>query len=220
MREFDCDAVLFDLDGVLVDSTETIEKLWHEWAARHRIDFIELMKIAHGRRTVETVQMIAPHLDVDRELEALEGAESSMTDGVRKIAGATELVRSLPEDAWAIVTSGTFRTAATRIGFAELPMPKALVSADDVERGKPAPDAYLLAAERLGVLPQRCVVIEDAPAGIRAAHAGSMPVIAVTTTYERDTLQEADSIAEQLADIEILTNAEEQGFRLRIRVKN
>src|SRR5262249_15492831 len=153
MREFMCDAVLFDLDGVLVDSTECIERHWREWAAKHQIDFIEVMKIAHGRRTVETVRMIAPHLDVHRELEALEGAESSDTEGVRKIDGAVELLQPLPEGAWAIVTSGTLRTAAGRISFAGLPMPRVLVTADDVERGKPAPDAYLLAAEKLGVLP-------------------------------------------------------------------
>ena len=119
----ECNAVLFDLDGVLVDSTECIEKHWRNWAAMRGIDYIELMKIAHGRRTIETIQMVAPQLDVRREAELLETTASSDPEGVRKIEGAVELLQSLPEDAWAIVTSGTLRTAAGRLRFAGLPIP-------------------------------------------------------------------------------------------------
>lgn len=218
--EFECDAVLFDLDGVLVDSIQCIERIWREWAAKHQISFIELMQIAHGRRTVETVQIIAPHLDPDQELEALEGEESSNLEGVRKIDGAVELLHPLPKDNWAIVTSGSYRTATARINFAGLPAPKVLVTSDNVERGKPAPDAYLLAAKRLGIEPHHCIVIEDAPAGIKAAHAASMPAIAVATTYTKEELSGADVIADRLTDIIIERNPQDSNRYLIIRIQN
>lgn len=200
---FECDAVLFDLDGVLVDSIECIERIWREWADRHSISFTELMQVAHGRRTVETVQIIAPHLDPMRELEALEGEESSSLEGVQIIDGAFELLSSLPKNHWSIVTSGSRRTATARLRFAGLPMPKVLVTADDIERGKPAPDGYLLAANGLGIEPHHCLVIEDAPAGIQAAHNASMPAIAVATTYPKEELVEADAVVSRLTDIRI-----------------
>jgi sugar-phosphatase len=217
---FECDAVLFDLDGVLVDSIECIERIWREWAARHNISFTELMQVAHGRRTVETVQLIAPHLDPMKELEVLEGEESTSLEGVRIINGAFELLSSLPKDYWAIVTSGSRRTATARLNFAELPIPKVLVTADDIERGKPAPDAYLLAARGLGIEPQHCLVIEDAPAGIRAAHNASMPAIAIATTYHKEELLEADAIVTRLTDIEIDRNPHSPHRHLQIRIQN
>ncbi len=217
--EFECDAVLFDLDGVLVDSIECIERIWHEWATKHKINYTELMKVAHGRRTVETVRLIAPHLDPDEELEALEGEESTSLEGVRKIDGAVALLQALPETNWAVVTSGSRRTATARIKFAGLPMPRVLVTSDDVERGKPAPDAYLLAATKLQIAPQHCLVIEDAPAGIKAAHAASMPAIAIATTYQREDLAEADAIAMRLTDIEIKMHSESKPYRFVVRVK-
>ena len=217
---FECDAVLFDLDGVLVDSIECIERIWREWAARHNISFTKLMQVAHGRRTVETVRLIASHLDPDEELEALEGEESSSLEGVRIIAGAMELVSALPKDHWAIVTSGSHRTATARINFAGLPMPKVLVTADDIERGKPAPDAYLMAARGLGIEPHHCLVIEDAPAGIQAAHNASMPAIAVATTYPKDELTEADAIVTRLTGIEIDRNPHGSHHHFLIRIQS
>ena len=219
VKRFECDAVLFDLDGVLVDSIECIERIWREWAAKHEVNYTELMQVAHGRRTVETVRLIAPHLDPDQELEALEGEESSNLEGVRRIDGAVELLQSLPKNNWAIVTSGSYRTASARINFAGLPAPEVLVTADDIERGKPAPDAYLLAANGLGIEPHRCIVIEDAPAGIKAAHAASMPAIAIATTYKREELLEAEVIAARLTDIEVIINREEQRDFCTVYVK-
>jgi sugar-phosphatase len=150
----------------------------------------------------------------------LEGEESSTLEGVRIIAGAMELLASLPEDRWAIVTSGSRRTATARLNFAGLPMPKVLVTADDIERGKPAPDAYLLAANGLRNEPQHCLVIEDAPAGIRAAHNASMPVIAIATTYRKEELAEADAIVTRLTDIEIDRNSHGSSRHLQIRIQN
>ncbi len=159
----------------------------------------------HGQRLVEIIRHVAPHLDAEEEAARLAAWEAADTDGLRVIEGATGLVRSLPHAAWAVVTSGDRATALTRLRFASLPVPGILVTADDVTQGKPHPEPYLRAAEELGVTPADCVVIEDAPAGIRAAHAAGMRVIGVTTTHAPESLEEASTIATHLLDIQIAT---------------
>ncbi len=134
------------------------------------------------------------------------------------IDGAAQLVRSLPPDAWAIATSGTRDTAMTRLRHTSLPVPSVLITADDVKRGKPNPEAYLLAAAKLDVRPERCVVVEDAPAGVSAAHAAGMRVIAVATTHSQIELGEADIRAERLVDIQISRSDVRRGGRLTVRV--
>jgi len=201
MTHLRCDAVLFDLDGVLVNSTECVERHWRRWAVEHLLDLDEIMRVAHGRPTVETIRLVAPHVPAEEEAARLNAAEAFDTDGVAAVEGAAQLVRVLPEDAWAIVTSGTRDTARTRLRHTGMPMPSVLITADDVKRGKPNPEAYLLAAARLDVRPETCVVIEDAPAGIRAARAAGMRVIAVATTHSQAELGEADVRAKRLTDI-------------------
>jgi len=201
MTHLRCDAVLFDLDGVLVNSTECVERHWRRWAVEHLLDLDEIMRVAHGRPTVETIRLVAPHVPAEEEAARLNAAEAFDTDGVAAVEGAAQLVRVLPEDAWAIVTSGTRDTARTRLRHTGMPMPSVLITADDVKRGKPNPEAYLLAAARLDVGPETCVVIEDAPAGIRAARAAGMRVIAVATTHSQAELGEADVRAKRLTDI-------------------
>jgi sugar-phosphatase len=149
----------------------------------------------------------------------LDAAEAFDTDGVAVVEGAAQLVRLLPQDAWAIATSGTRDTAMTRLRHTGVPVPSVLITADDVKRGKPHPEAYLLAAARLNVKPERCVVIEDAPAGIRAAQAAGMRVVAIASTHSRAELGEADVRAERLADIEISRSDVQHGGRLALRVK-
>src|SRR5712692_8215041 len=217
MTELECDAVLFDLDGVLVDSAVCVERHWRRWAAEHHLDRDEIMRVAHGRPTVETIRLVAPHLPAEEEAARLDAGEAFDTDGVMAIDGAAQLVRSLPPDAWAIATSGTRDTAMTRLRHARLPVPAVLVTADDIKRGKPDPEAYLLAAAKLHVDPARCLVVEDAPAGISAAHAAGMRVVAVATTHSQPELHEADVQATRLMDIRISWSDMRPGDRLTVR---
>jgi len=208
MKQLHCDAVIFDLDGVLVDSRAVVERHWRQWATQHNLDIAEIMRVAHGRRTVETIRLVAPYLDAEVEAARLDASEALDTDGLVKIDGAAKLVRSLPRGSWAVATSGTRDIAMPRLRYTRLPMPTVLVTADDVKQGKPDPEAYLLAAERLGVAPEWCVVVEDAPAGIEAAHAAGMRVIAVATTHVQEELEGADAVAACLSDIQILPKSD------------
>ena len=210
---FHCRAVLFDLDGVLVDSNPIAERHWRLWAERHGLDAGEIARTHHGRPTAETVRRVAPHLDAAHEARLKETAEADDTDGLRAYAGAAALLAGLPDGRWAIATSGTRRTATFRLAHVGLPEPAALVTADDVERGKPAPDPYLLAARTLGVDPADCVVVEDAPAGIEAAHAAGARVVAVASTNAPDALAGADAVVDRLAALRVEVGA--QGLTVR-----
>lgn len=200
---FPCDAVLFDLDGVLVDSSAVVERHWERWALAHGRSAREILSIAHGRRIEETLQLVAPELDVQREAHALAAAEAADVEGLRVVPGAQEMLTGLPPGSWAIVTSGTRAVAMARIRHARLPLPAVLVTADDVEAGKPAPEPYLKAAADLGVRPEQCVVVEDAPAGIASAAAAGMRVIAIAGTFERGKLTDAAIIADRLVDLDL-----------------
>jgi mannitol-1-/sugar-/sorbitol-6-phosphatase len=198
-----CRAILFDLDGVLVDSAERVEKTWREWAARHQLDAEVVIAAAHGRRTVETVALVAPELNADAELRALETSEATNSDGIYEIPGARDLLQRLPPSRWAIVTSGIRAVAEFRIRHTGLPSPAVMICAEDISRGKPDPEGYLAAAEVLGFSPADCVVIEDAPPGIDAAKAAGMQAIAVATTYPAERLMGADLVIAQLADLSV-----------------
>jgi sugar-phosphatase len=202
-RSFSCKAILFDLDGVLVNSAECVERTWRVWAARHHLDAEKVISFAHGRRTIETVQLVAPELSADEELRDLESSEAMTAEGVYQIAGARALLESLPGDRWAVVTSGVRAVAEFRIRLTGLPTPAVMICADDIDRGKPHPQGYLKAAAKLGQSPADCLVIEDAPAGIEAAHNGGMRAIAIATTYARDRLLTAEAVVDRLADLAV-----------------
>jgi len=200
---FQCSAILFDLDGVLVDSTRSVARQWRLWAVENRIDLEKVLAIAHGRRTIEVVQILAPHLDAKAEESRIEKREADDIDGVAVMPGAAELLKSIPEGSWCVVTSGTRYLATSRLRFFHLPIPRVLVAADDVQKGKPDPEPYLKGAELLKVSAAECLVIEDAPAGIRSAHAGGMKAIALTSTYPATELQEADAVLQNLGQIQV-----------------
>jgi sugar-phosphatase len=202
-----CRAVLFDLDGVLVDSRECVERHWLIWAQRHDLELPVVLGQAHGRRTIDTIRAVAPMLDAEREARAFEAAEAGDVDGIVVLPGARELLSVLPGSSWAVVTSGTRSLALARLRYATLPVPSCLVTADDVEHGKPEPECYRRASELLGVAADDCVVIEDAPAGIAAARAASMRVIAVTTTHPDDELTAADVLVGSLREIAVRSAA-------------
>jgi sugar-phosphatase len=216
MNPIDCDAILFDLDGVLIDSYACITRHWQEWARRNGLEWTAIMRVAHGRRTEETIQLVAPHLDVAEEARLIEASEAGDTRGVYPVEGASGLLASLPGETWAIATSGTRAVATSRLKHTGLPIPRVLITADEVSRGKPDPEPYLAAAQGLGVPAERCMVIEDAPAGIEAARAAGMLAVAIASTHSADELGRASLIARQLGDIRV-----EQGSvcRLAIRVE-
>ncbi len=200
---FRCAAILFDLDGVLVDSTRSVERQWRIWAGEQGLDGDKVMTVGHGVRAVEVIRTVAPHLDAEAEVRKLEAREAADHDGVAVMPGAAELVRAIPDGRWCVVTSGTRRLASARLRLAGIPAPKVLITADDVVNGKPHPEPYLKGAELLGVNPAECLVIEDAPAGIQSAHAGGMKVIALTSTYPASALSEADAVVQKLKQIKI-----------------
>ena len=201
MQTLKCQAVLFDLDGTLVESTSFIERLWQDWGLQHGVSPQYMSEVMHGRPAVEIISIVAPHLTAEDEVYALETDEISRMEGMRTYDGAHQLLSSLPRGRWAIVTSGSLRVASARVNYASLPVPEVFVTADDVQAGKPAPDAYLLAAQRLHVKPENCIVIEDSPAGVQAGKSAGMRVIAIASSHSKDELSQADVIAGQLAEI-------------------
>jgi sugar-phosphatase len=191
--EFRCRAFLFDLDGVLVDSRSVVERTWRRWGERHQIDPAPFLKIAHGRRARDTLRMVEPRFATDEEVEWLDATELADREGLAAVPGAKELVTALPRDRWAIVTSCGRDLARLRLGSAGFPIPDVMMVAEEVKRGKPAPDGYRLGAERLGYAPSECMVFEDAPAGIASARAAGARVVGVTTTHPAADLPGADA---------------------------
>ena len=216
-------AMLFDLDGVLADSTASVVRAWTTWAHRVGLDPASVVSQVHGRRAVDTIRAVGPELDADEELEFLLGLETQNNEDVYPIPGAPELLAALPADAWAVVTSGLRPVATARLVAAGIPLPRIMISAESVERGKPDPQGYLLGAAALGVSPEQCVVVEDAPAGAAAARNAGMRLLALTTTHGAADLQPADLVVPDLSHV-IVSVIERTGDwaphqgRLEIRV--
>src|SRR5713226_9317662 len=216
MTSIRCRGVLFDLDGVLVDSTPAVARVWAGWARAHGFDPDEVVKKAHGRPSIATIRELLPgadHAAEDREVERLEIAD---IEGVIPLPGAMELLQALPTERWAIVTSCTRPLAGVRIAAAGLPKPKYLVTSTDVKHGKPDPDPYLKGAQLLDVPASECIVIEDAPAGIQAGKAAGARVLALRTTASDAELEQAgaDWIADNCAELFLDSAADDETFLL------
>lgn len=200
---FRVDAVLFDIDGTLVDSTAAVVRTWRTWAATHGIDAEEILRVCHGRRTEDTLALFLPtgqHAAAIAELERLERVD---VDDVVALPGAQSLLSRLPTDRWAAVTSGSWEVMQTRLTAAGLPVPEVLVSAEAVNVGKPDPEGYLKAAAALGHDIRRCLVVEDAPAGIRAGRVAGARVLAVATSHPASELTAADAVIPDLTTCEL-----------------
>ncbi len=206
-----CDAVLFDLDGVLVDSSAAITRQWQLWAARHGVAMAAIEQIWHGRRAIDIMREVAPHVDLAIEARYLQEGETNDTEGVIAHAGALALLEALPPQAWAIATSGPRSVATARLRRANLPIPPIFITGDDVRNGKPHPDPYLLAAAGLGIAPERCVVVEDAVAGIAAGRAAGAQVIGVTTNHTAPELADATVVIERLSQLQLTIDHHPRG---------
>lgn len=172
-------ALLLDMDGTLVHSTGEVETVWRLWCRRHRLDPEPVLAMCHGVRSREVIRTLAPQLDLAQEVALLDDLEIHHTGQAEALAGARTLLASLPVERWALVTSASQRVARHRLRSAGLPLPALLVGAEDVEHGKPDPEPYLLAAERLGLAAADCLVFEDAPAGISSALRAGCRVVQV-----------------------------------------
>jgi HAD superfamily hydrolase (TIGR01509 family) len=201
---FEPGAVLSDMDGVLVDSWPAIEATWRRFAERHGLDPEVVLAASHGRPTIDVIRIAAPHLDAKAEAAAIEREQVDDLDTLEALPGARELVDSIPAGRFAVVTSASRPLAESRLRAAGLPVPDVLVTADDVENGKPDPAAYLRAATLLGVEPAHSVVLEDAPAGVEAGVAAGMTVIGVLTTNSETALRSAHA---RVPDLEALLPA-------------
>jgi sugar-phosphatase len=205
MNEILCRGILFDLDGVLVDSTPAVERVWHWWAVQHGYVPKDVVRLAHGRPSMTTIRELLPHGDHERENNEVLRREIADTDGVVPLPGVLELLRALPQSAWTIVTSCARPLAHVRVAAAGLPEPKVLVTASDVLRGKPDPEPYRKGAEFLGLASADCVVVEDAPAGVRAGKAAGSRVLALRTTATDSELLAAgaDWIVKDLSAVKV-----------------
>ncbi len=173
-------ALLFDMDGTLVDSTAVVERTWRAFADRHRLDVHRILAVSHGRRTEETVAEFAPPgVDADAEARQLIAQEVVDTEGIVAVPGAARLLSSLLPGTWALVTSAGRALAEARMRAAGLPVPPVVISADDVTTGKPSPEGYLAAAGRLGIMAEQAIVFEDAEAGVLAARASGARTVVV-----------------------------------------
>lgn len=205
MTTIRCQAVLFDMDGVLVDSTHAVARVWSKWAVAHGFDPDVVVRAAHGRPSITTVREFLPQADAHAENREVERQEIEDLEGVIAIPGAIALVNSLPAGRWIVATSATRALAEVRLRAAGIPVLREMITSDDIQRGKPDPEPYLKAAARLGFPAADCVVIEDAPAGIRAGKAAGARVIGLPTTSNQAALQAAgaDWVVRDCADIAV-----------------
>ena len=203
MTTIRCQALLFDMDGVLVDSTHAVARVWSKWAVAHGFDPDVVVRAAHGRPSITTIREFLPQADAHAENREVERQEIEDLEGVIAIPGASALVNSLPAGRWIVATSATRALAEVRLGAAGIPVLREMITSDDIQRGKPDPEPYLKAAARLGFAPADCVVVEDAPAGIRAGKAAGARVIGLPTTSNRAELEAAgaDWVVRNCADI-------------------
>lgn len=212
-----CQAVLFDMDGILISSIGSVERTWTKWARMRGVDPELACKTAHGRRAIETAACLRPDLDPDAELKILEEMEIADQDDVTVLPGVLHLLQGLPADRWTVVTSATDRLARARLASGGVPVPEHLIAAEQVTRGKPDPQPFLAGAELLGFPPEQCVVFEDSSAGAEAGRAAGCVVIATPFSHPIDSLEAAHYLVRDLSGVEAVTLPGNEGLLLSLK---
>lgn len=205
--------MLFDMDGVLVSSIGSVVRCWRIWAKKYDVPNADTYEVPHGMRAIDIIRSLRPDIDAMEGLREIEDLEIADTLDLKVLPGAKELLESLPPERWAIVTSATRRLMLGRLEAAGLPVPERIVSADDVQRGKPDPEPYRRGAELLGCSPADCVVVEDAPSGVGAGKAAGSHVLGVIGTHTLTQLHDADWVIQSLTGVVAKTH--DHGLELR-----
>jgi sugar-phosphatase len=206
--------LLFDMDGVLISSIGSVERSWKKWGEIHGVDGELAIKIAHGQRAIETVRKLRPDIDPEEGLRIIEEIEMADTEGLEVLAGVCRMLDALPPQYWTIVTSATARLALARLEHAGIRVPKNIVTANMVHRGKPDPEPYLKGAEQLGQRPEECVVIEDSASGAISGNAAGCRVLATTFSHSIESLAAADWIVRSLEDVRVTVLPHSGGLEL------
>src|SRR5471030_1273244 len=215
-----CKGFLFDLDGTLIDSLPVVGLAWGNWAKRRNVPLQEVFSFIHGKQAITSLRHFMPGESEDAiqaEFTALERFEAQCIDGVTALPGAVALLTTLNglRIPWAIVTSGSIPVASARLLAGQIPPPAVLITAEQVAKGKPQPDAYLLGAQKLGLLPAECIVVEDAIAGIQAGLAAGCPVIAVNPP---DDTPQKEAIGLLITSLEqLFVERDVHGVRVSLR---
>jgi sugar-phosphatase len=214
----EAEGLLFDMDGVLVSSIGSVNRCWKRWAEHYGVVDADKVQIAHGTRAVDIIKLLVPGLDVAEGLKLIEDMEMEDVADLDVLAGAKELLESLPAERWAIVTSATKRLAIARLGVAGLPVPERFITGDMVEKGKPDPEPYRRGAELLGFPAAECIVVEDAPSGVGAGVAAGCRVLGVLGTHSAEELRAAGVswVVGSLAGVK--AEVVEGGLRLSVEV--
>ena len=218
MIEISCRGLLFDLDGVLVDSTPAVARVWTKWALAHGFDPEETVRNAHGRPSLSTIKDLLPNAaDPILENEIILRGEIEDTEGVVPLPGICDFLKAIPKDRWALVTSCAKPLAQVRLTAAGIPIPEKMITADDVQQGKPDPEPYLKGAALLELPASECLVFEDAPAGIRSGKTAGARVIALLTTESEKELKSAgaDWILSRYSNLSLVSL---NGFGLKLRL--
>jgi len=209
-----CKGILFDMDGILISSIGSVERSWTKWALMRGVDPAYAIHIAHGCRSVETVAILRPDLDLAAETGIIESMEMEDTDGVTVLPGVHRLLAALPKDSWTVVTSATEPLARVRLAAGNIPVPDRIVTAESVNEGKPHPAPYLAGAALLGFAPEQCVVFEDAASGAKAGRAAGCTVIATTFSHSVASLAAAQYLIEDLTGVGVTLHGD-AGLDLR-----
>ena len=200
--------ILFDMDGVLVSSIGSVVRCWRQWAEHYEVPNAEIYEVPHGMRAIEIVKALRPDIDAEDGLRYIEDLEMDDVADLVVLPGVRVLLQSLPVERWAIVTSATKRLLLGRLQAAGLPVPERIISADMVERGKPDPEPYQRGAELLGLRPEDCLVVEDAPSGLGAGLAAGCRVLGVAGTHSVDDLKDAHWVVRSLEGVSVSADAD------------
>jgi sugar-phosphatase len=212
---FHARAIIFDKDGVLLDTMAMIRSAWAEWATGRGLDPAQVLASIH-MTAYEILDTFAPSADPAEEIRLIASRQAGLEQEIKAFDGAGELLRALPDGSWAIVTSARREVAERHLAMSGLPVPEVLICAEDTPRGKPDPSGYRLAAQRLGVPPGECLVIEDSPAGVRAAHAANIFTVAVSTTHPPSELLHANAVISSLQQLDVRCETLESARPIRI----